>query len=438
MVGFPRSRSLNPPYNYFVSLRIAHFVQRYPPALGGSEAYFQRLSRHLAQRGHAVGVWTTNAIDLEAFWSSRAKSVMPGIATDGGVIVRRFHCEHWPLRRYILKALSLVPARSTWKAMTMPCNPVCREMWRESGETAERYDVVHATAFPYAWPIVCARRLARRCGAAFFITPFLHLGSRDDPDDRTRRAYLASHLQDLLRSADGIFVQTPWEQDAARMIGIPEEKIILQGMGVDPRECTGGDRQKARQEWKAAEGEVVIGHLANLSAEKGTIDLLDAAAGRWDGRTDDFRVVLAGATMPNFRDYWHTYRHKDRVRILGVLDETQKRDFFSGIDVFALPSRSDSFGLVLLEAWANGVPNVAYRAGGPGELIRDEKDGLLVECGEVYKLGKALSDIARFDETRRRLGEEGRRRTMTEFFWSDKLWIVEEAYQRLRAGSPSG
>ena len=41
---------------------------------------------------------------------------------------------------------------------------------------------------------------------------------------------------------------------------------------------------------------------------------------------------------------------------LGVLSERQKRDFFAGIDVFALPSRSDSFGLVLLEAWANGVP----------------------------------------------------------------------------------
>jgi glycosyltransferase involved in cell wall biosynthesis len=413
-----------------VPLRIAHFVQRYPPALGGSEAYFQRLSRHLAERGHHVTVWTTSAIELEAFWSSRGRSVVPGIEVDGGAVVNRFRIEHWPLRRYVLKALSLLPAGSTWKSMTMPCNPISRDMWREAGKTPERYDIVHATAFPYAWPIVCARRLARRCGAAFFITPFLHLGAPDNPDDRTRRAYLARHLQDLLRSADGVFVQTAWEQDAARMIGIPEEKIILQGMGVDPRECTGGDRQKARQEWKVADNEIVVGHLANLSVEKGTVDLLEAAAQRWDAKTDDFRVVLAGAAMPNFRDYWHSYRWKERVHYLGVLDDRQKCDFYAGIDVFALPSRSDSFGLVLLEAWANGVANVAYRAGGPAELIRDGKDGLLVECGQVFMLGRALSDLARYDDMRRRLGEAGRQRTMSEFFWSDKLWLVEDAYQR--------
>ena len=52
-------------------LRVAHFVQRYPPSLGGSEAYFARLSRHLAAVGDQVTVFTTNALDLEAFWSRR-------------------------------------------------------------------------------------------------------------------------------------------------------------------------------------------------------------------------------------------------------------------------------------------------------------------------------------------------------------------------------
>ena len=68
--------------------------------------------------------------------------------------------------------------------------------------------------------------------------------------------------------------------------------------------------------------------------------------------------------MPNFRRFWGGYGQAGRVRRLGVLDEKQKRDFFAGIDMFALPSRSDSFGIVFLEAWANGVPNIGYRAGG--------------------------------------------------------------------------
>src|SRR2546423_8813488 len=111
-------------YPSLVTLSIAHFVQRYPPALGGSEAYFQRLGRHLAAAGHYVAVWTTNAIDLEAFWSRRGRTLPVGEERDQGVTVRRFPSVRWPLRRYFLKALSLLPAGPTWKAMTMPCNPV--------------------------------------------------------------------------------------------------------------------------------------------------------------------------------------------------------------------------------------------------------------------------------------------------------------------------
>ena len=68
--------------------------------------------------------------------------------------------------------------------------------------------------------------------------------------------------------------------------------------------------------------------------------------------------------MPNFRRFWLSYADAARVQCLGVLDEQQKRDFFAALDVFALPSRSDSFGIVLLEAWADGGANVGYRAGG--------------------------------------------------------------------------
>jgi glycosyltransferase involved in cell wall biosynthesis len=416
-----------------MALRIAHFVQRYPPALGGSEAYFQRLSRYLQKAGHTVEVWTTNAIDLEAFWSGRGRITAAGEFDDAGVRVLRFACSRWPLRRYILKALSFLPG-DTWKCMTMPCNPISFKMWHEAGRPSERFDVVHASAFPYAWPIICARRLARRCGAKFFITPFLHLGRGDDKHNRGRRGYLAPHLQSLLRSADGIFVQTPTERDAVVALGIGADKVILQGMGVEPSECTGGDRVTPRRSWRVDDKTVVIGHLANLSHEKGTIDLLLAAEQLWK-RGVEFHVVLAGPDMPNFRKFWKTYSHQDRVTICGVLDDKQKRDFFSGIDIFALPSRSDSFGLVLLEAWANGVPNVAYRAGGIADVIIDGQDGILVDCGDgnatgsaIANLSKSLSELIASSEMRHRLGSCGRSRVLAEFRWPQKLKIVESLY----------
>src|SRR6266478_4355594 len=99
-------------------MRVAHFIQRYPPALGGSEAYFARLSRFLADRGDEVTVFTSNAIDLEAFWSRRGRTLDAGIVAEDGVEVRRYPLWRWPGRRYFLKLLSLFPQR-LWQCLTL-------------------------------------------------------------------------------------------------------------------------------------------------------------------------------------------------------------------------------------------------------------------------------------------------------------------------------
>jgi glycosyltransferase involved in cell wall biosynthesis len=413
-------------------MRVAHFVQRYPPALGGSEAYFARLSRWLAAGGDDVTVFTTTAVDLEAFWATAGRCLRPGTRREQGVEVRRYPLWHLPWHTRVLKALSLLPHRG-WQCLTLSCNPVAWRMWIEAGRPRERFDVVHATAFPYGWPLSCARRLARHLGAPFVLTPFLHLGDPDDPRDRTRRAYTSPALLSLARCADRILVQTEGERQALLERGFPAGRLVLQGMGLDRADCTGGDRGRARAGWGAGADEVVIGHLANLSREKGSVDLLKAARRAW-AQGARFRIVLAGPAMPNFESFWRTCRPADTVRRLGVLDAAQKRDFFAGIDVFALPSRSDSFGLVLPEAWANGVPCLAYRAGGIAWVVRDGMDGLLVRCGDVASLAAALVRLAGDPDLRRRLATAGRERTRHEFEWEDKFRLVRRVYEELVKG----
>jgi glycosyltransferase involved in cell wall biosynthesis len=306
-------------------------------------------------------------------------------------------------------------------------------MWRDAGRYTGPLDAVHATAFPYSFPIACGLRLARRRGVPFLLTPFLHLGGPTDPHDVTRKQYTKPHLRWLLRQADRVFVQTAAERDATIELGVPAKRVVLQGLGVEPAECTGGDRDAARRAWGAGD-EVVIGHLANNSAEKGTIDLLRAAERLWaEGKR--LRVVLAGPEMPNFRTFWAGFGTKERVTRLGVLTDAQKRDFFAGIDLFALPSRCDSFGLVLLEAWANGKPNVVYRAGGPAELVRHECDGLQAACGDVEGLSRQLERVVSDAGLRRALGAAGRRRVASEFVWRDKLELVRQTIREVTAAA---
>ncbi len=413
-------------------MRIAHFVQRYPPALGGAEAYFARLSETLATAGDQVTVFTSAAFDLTAFWSERGQCLPEGTTWQNGVEVRRYPLWRCPGRRYFLKALSLVPLRP-WQCLMLPCNPLSWRMWADAGRREPRFDLVHATAFPYAAPVLCGLRLARRLGVPFLLTPFLHTGDPDNPHDPTRRAYTRRALLWLVNQADRVFVQTQSERRLLLDHGVGGEKLVLQGMGVAARECTGGRRAEARRQWAAAD-RVVVGHLGNNSEEKGTVDLLRAAGRLWN-RGKRFLVVLAGPEMPNFRRFWHDFPHKEHIRRLGVLDDKAKADFYAGLDLFALPSRSDSFGLVLLEAWANGLPNVAYRAGGVADVVRHERDGLLARCGDWTGLGDQLCRLIDQSNLRHQLGQAGKKRVAQEFRWEDKLGLVRRVYQEM-AGRP--
>jgi glycosyltransferase involved in cell wall biosynthesis len=416
-----------------VPVRIAHFIQRYPPALGGSEAYFARLGKYLAAAGDEVVVFTSNALALEAFWSPRGRCAPAGRNMEEGVEVRRYKLLRWPARRYFLKVLSFLPL-PYWQCLTMPCNPLAPGMWRDAGRSCEPFDAVHASAFPYAWPMACGLRLARRLKIPFYLTPFLHLGDPDHGRDPVRRAYTRRPLRYLLRAADLVFAQTESEKAAIERLGVPPQRVVLQGLGVDEEECTGGDRERSRRAWNIQPGEVVVGHLANNSREKGTVDLLRAAEHLWRQQVP-VRIVLAGPEMPNFKAFWQSFASLPRANAvvrLGILDDMQKRDFFAGLDVFALPSRSDSFGLVLLEAWANGLPNVVYRAGGPADLVRHERDGLQVPCGDVSALAQALARLVADEALARRLGQTGRERLPREFRWADKLAMVRAAYQQPR------
>jgi glycosyltransferase involved in cell wall biosynthesis len=411
-------------------MRLAHFIQRYPPALGGSEAYFARLSRYCAAQGDEVKVFTTTALSLEAFWSRTEPCLQPGTETDAGVTIHRYPLWRMPGRRWLLKALSFFSHR-LWQCLTLPCNPIAPGMWSAATSATMTFDAVHVSAFPYAYPIACGWRLARRLKAPFFITPFLHLGNPADPNDPTRRGYTSKALRWLLAEADGIFVQTPSERDAIIGLGIPADNVILQGLGVEPSECTGGNRADARRCWNLPRDAFVVGHLANQSWEKGTNDLITALEPFWaQGRP--IHLLLAGPQMPNFARFWDAFEKRCPthahcwIRRLGPITDAEKRDFFAAIDLFALPSRSDSFGLVLLEAWANSIANVAYCAGGIADVIRHEQDGLLTPCGDIPGLSDSIRRLHDDRDLRLTLGQAGLARLPVDYRWSEKLSLVRQ------------
>ncbi len=413
------------------STPVVHVIQRFPPALGGAESYFARLSYYIAQQGEPVHVHTSNALALEAFWRPDGQKLPAGIVRSGNVTIHRHATRTFPGRKIFLKSLSMLPNR--WvQGMTLPASPTLPSLWSKASASRERIKLVHASAFPYTFPLYCGLHWARRLNIPFLLTPFLHLGDTTLENNPTRQSYLSPPLRYLIQQADRIFVQTQLEQKAVLSLGIDSSRVTLQGLGVDPAECTQGCRERADQRWQLPRDSLRIGHLANLSEEKGSADLLRAACLLYE-RKAPFTLILAGPAMPNFRRVWKTVplAIRQHVRILGVLPEEAKADFYAALDIFALPSRSDSFGLVLLEAWANAIPCVGYRAGGIAEVIQHKQDGLLTPCGDVHALTDALQQLISSQSLREKLGQQGLTKIEKHHCWTDKLEIVRQVYQSI-------
>jgi glycosyltransferase involved in cell wall biosynthesis len=200
-------------------------------------------------------------------------------------------------------------------------------------------------------------------------------------------------------------------------------------MGVDPAECVGGSRQRFRQAHKLEDEMVVLGHLGNKSQDKGTVDLLDAAERLWS-RNVPFRLVLAGSEMPAFTHRMARARFPERIVNLGQLSHDERKDFFAAIDLFALPSYVESFGLTSLEAALNGVPIVAYALGGPQAIFTDEANALLTPPGDLGRLAAALETLILRPQERQRLGEQGAVLAGT-YSWSRALNRAGEEYAAL-------
>lgn len=384
---------------------IVHVCPRYFPAHGGVELFFQQLSDELVRRGHHVTVWTTDAPTVQAFTSASARRLPPE-ETINGVLVRRFPVRYLPAQRYLRTAAHLLPFGMRWKCDTLRWTPWLPSLTQEATHRSPRVDLVHAAGLPYSSLLFGGLRLAERTGAALVFSPFTHVAPPGPAGARMRAAYLSPLNLRILSRADRVFVQTPFERTTLEEAGLAPSRQDVIGLGVDAADCTGGHRQRFRSAHAIADDQVVIGHLANKSWDKGTVDLLDAAERLWrDGMR--FTLVLAGTEMPTFTRRWDACRAREHVVNLGPLSDEQRRDFYAALDIFALPSYVESFGLSPLEAALNGAAIAAYDHGGPGQLFRHDVSALLIAVGDVERLAEGLGVLVRDDVRRRRLAEGG-------------------------------
>ncbi len=115
------------------------------------------------------------------------------------------------------------------------------------------------------------------------------------------------------------------------------------------------------------------------------------------------------------------------IRFLGSLSRGEYSELMRSIDILALPSRNEPFGIVALEAWAAGKPVVATTAGGPREFVWHNVNGFLVDAnpgGLAHGIGSLLAD----HDHCRALGRNGRVAVEDKFNWDTIASYTEGVY----------
>jgi glycogen synthase len=410
-------------------VNILHVVQLYYPVASGAARYFAEVGERLAREGHRVTVLATDAYDLEHLWARGKRRVERPSEIHNGVRIVRLPIRRlpgprllYPILRRLMVELSRLPGTAPLLrrlAVLTPRLLGLRGFLREAG----RFDLIHTTNISLDFAILPMFDFARRQGVPFICTPFVHLG---EPGDNTIvRYYSMRHQIALLARSDRVIAMTDLEADFLAARGVGRERLRRVGVGVQPDEVAGGDGARFRDE-QGITGPLAL-YVGTLARDKGAIHLIEAMQQLW-AQGADATLALIGAPLAHFTSFYQQLPDgaKARIRLLPYAPDAVKRDALAAADLFAMPSRTDSFGIAYLEAWCYGLPVVGARAGGVPDVIADGQDGILVQYGDVPALAAAIGDLLSDRERARRLGAAGRAKVLRELTW-------EQIYARVRA-----
>jgi glycosyltransferase involved in cell wall biosynthesis len=212
------------------------------------------------------------------------------------------------------------------------------------------------------------------------------------------------------------------------------ERLVLWPRGVD---CTNfrpdrPGRAAVRAALGFEPGHVVVGHVSRIAAEK-NVEYLGAAlelAARARPAIIRLLIVGDGPARPELEQ-----RLGDSARFVGYQSGEALADHYAACDVFAFASRTETFGNVVLEAMAAGLPVVAICSGGPAETIADGRTGLLVEPEDPpERMAESIIRLVDNAALRGRMAEAARDYALTQS-WETINEALRERYERLLAAA---
>lgn len=408
-------------------MRILHVSPMYPPILGGAELHLKEISEGLAARGHEVTVLTTNVCNSWDLWNAKPANLPEVESINGVKIVRLQPTNGGPLER-------LIRLRGGYRGLNWLLSPSGFDLFMRGPRTfgmipyllSSNADVV--ASMNWHWPQGHYCHLARRLKSYKLVgIPLFHTAEDWCGLDIYRR---------MLCNCDAVVANTEFEAEFARGRGARNVQAV--GVGIHPEDFEKRDGRSVREVYHIG-NHPVIGFVGKLLANKGITTVIAAMRQVWKTNSE-VRLLIAGAAPPSSADdalRLHELSTLERSRVIQICDfkEAEKASIFDALDVFALPSVGESFGIAYLEAWMCGKPVIGARIGPTSDVIDDGVDGLLAKPDDPGDLAAKLLELLSDPGKRERLGKNGRTKILKRFTWDRIIDKMEHIYRDVVDGT---
>ena len=390
---------------------------RYAPAIGGAENYSRRLLRQIGDQLDidVVTLLTSNRTDWLRALIDGARDAAESYEVDGRRVTA---LARWPsATRRKLRALS--------PFYHLPASPAPSAMGRllapHMAPVAAETDVLHNVFMGREAFSLGVMLATHKAGLPFVFTPLRHerpLGW-NSPAFRT-----------LYRQSDAVIALTHGEAAWLERQGAPRQRLHVIGIGPqnDPEAspdaafaALGGDKSR------------IILFIGQLHEYKGFPALLGAAR-KLASRSDVMFVFAGPDVRGNAR---HFEGAGPNVRWLRKVDDPVRDSLLSACYAVCVPSSRESFGSVVIEAWASGKPVVGGPAAATRELIEDGVDGWAV-AQDPSAIAARLEQLLDDESLARDMGCRGKEKVERQFSWDAVTKAHLDVYEQALAGKQSG
>jgi len=294
-----------------------------------------------------------------------------------------------------------------------------------------RFDLIHSHV-RILLPGFCLSLGTKGC--AHIVTE--HIATEDEP-------FLCTHIFRKIKLFYRIFLSDYTKiiavSEATRdalinKIGISSRRILRIPHGIDANKfnivCDINDINKKKEKLRIPLSSKVVGTVGHLENSKGVNYFIEAAKELLKQRQDtEFLIVGDGSLRSQLERKTETLGLTPKVRFLGYRRDIL--ELLAIMDIFLFTSNWESFGIVLLEAMAMGVPTAGFNVGAASEIIVNGETGILIARRDPILLAKVTIKLLEDESCRNAMARKGRERVRSCFSLDRMVEKIEGLYESL-------